>query len=122
MDAPGHVDLSHAGVMNQVTPHVPAAIGEAQIASLDKRRKDVFEDRPEVIVDRAHFQDGHMSQAVEAVEQITRRNASDVAGSEHQGDFSGRILLPVKSRHFFCQIGLADARLHPDFGGNAIQH
>ena len=101
VDTAGHVDLFHAGVVDQVIPHIRTAIGEAQVAGLDKRRKDVFEDRPEIIVDRAHFQDDHVPQAVQAVEHITRRDAGDVAGPQHQGNFSLRVLLPVESRHFF---------------------
>ena len=82
------MDLFHAGVVDQVIPHIPTAIGEAQVAGFDKGRKDIFEDRPEVIIDRAHFQDGHVSQAVKPVERIARRNAGHVACAQHQGNFS----------------------------------
>ena len=82
--AAGDVDGLHRVMMGQVLTHIGAAVDEGEVAVPDQRGEDVFEDRPEVVVDRVHLADHDLAGVDHAVQDVQRDDGRDVLGAEHE--------------------------------------
>ena len=121
MRAAGDVDHLHRIMAGQVRADLAGAVDKGQVPVPHQLSEDVLEDRPEVLVDRVHLADDDLTAVDHAIEDVQRHDRRDVAGSEHQGQFTVGILTPVKGGHVLAQVLLGHAFLHPDIRGDAVK-